>query len=75
MYETFDMRRRRKLDAQKAAEANGEVADSMDVRLALIKRMHDGEFTLEEMQAELKRIKRGAKKAGKITRDQAYHKG
>lgn len=50
------------------AEAAGEVADSMDVRKALIERMDAGELTLEEVQAELKSIKRGASKAGKVTR-------
>lgn len=72
---SYDERRRRKLDAQKAAEERGEVADSMAVRLALIERMHAGELTLEQVQAELARIKRGAKKAGKITRAQAYSRG
>ena len=48
------------------------VADSLDVRMALIARMNAGEMTLEQVQNELKRIKRGAKAAGKITRAQAY---
>jgi len=63
---------KRRVDHQKAREAEGAVADSMDVRLELIRRMHNGELTLAEVQAELARIKRGAKKAGKITRAQAY---
>lgn len=67
--------RRRKFQAQRDAEAAGQVADSMAVRLALITRMHAGELTLDEMKAELSRIKRGAKKAGKITRDQAFSRG
>lgn len=57
---------------QQKAEAEGRVADSMDVRLALIARMHAGELTLDEVQAELKRIRRAASKTGKITRAQAY---
>lgn len=56
------------------AEADGVVADSMDVRRELIRKMDAGEMTLEEVQAELKRIKRGAKAAGKLTRTQALHR-
>ena len=61
-----------RMDHQRAREAEGAVADSMDVRRALMERVHKGEITLEDAQAELKRIQRGAKKAGKITRAQAY---
>lgn len=57
--------------AVKQAEADGKVADSMEVRMALMQRVHDGEITLEEAQSELARIKRGAKANGQITRDQA----
>jgi hypothetical protein len=60
------------VEAQKKAEGEGRVADSMDVRLALIARMNAGELTLDQVQDELKRIKRGAKKSGQITRAQAY---
>lgn len=63
---------RARLEQQKAEEAAGNVADSMDVRLALIAKMDAGEMTLDQAQAELKRIKRNAKKDGKITRAQAY---
>ena len=63
-----------KLARVKTAEAQGQVADSMDVRLALIARMHAGELTLEQVQAELKRIKRGASKAGQTTRAKAYQR-
>jgi len=56
----------------KEAEANGEVADSLEVRMDLIARMKAGELTLEQVQAELKRIKRGAKSAGKVTRAKAF---
>ena len=56
------------------AEADGVVADSLEVRKALILRMEAGELTLEQVQAELKRIKRGAKAAGKITRTQALRR-
>lgn len=64
--------RRLKLDAQKEAEASGRVADSMEVRLALMAKFHSGECTLEQVQAELAAIKRSAKKNGQITRSQAY---
>ena len=62
-----------RMDHQRALEAQGKVADSMDVRLALIERMNAGELTLDEVQAELKRIKRKAKANGQITRAQAYN--
>ena len=64
-----------KRDALKTAEAAGQVADSMDVRLALMDRVHSGEITLEQAQAELKKIKSGAKRAGKVTRAQAFSRG
>lgn len=54
------------------AEAAGQVADSHEVRLKLMERVHSGEITLEHAQSELKRIKRSAKKNGLATRDQAY---
>lgn len=66
------MRKRRALNE---AEAAGEVADSMEVRKALIARMEAGELTLEQVQAELKRIKRGAKARGLVTRSQAFREG
>jgi hypothetical protein len=69
----FYDRRRASLANQKKAEADGIVADSMEVRLALVAKVHSGEMTLEQVQAELKRIKRTAKANGKITRSQAYH--
>jgi hypothetical protein len=64
-----------KKNAVKEAEKSGIVADSMDVRLALMARVDAGEITLEQAQAELKKIKAGAKKAGKVTRAQAYSRG
>lgn len=60
---------------RRSEEAAGNVADSMDVRLALMERVSSGEITLEQAQSELKKIKAGAKKAGKITRAQAYSRG
>lgn len=63
---------RERCDHQRQREAEGAVADSMDVRRALMERFHAGEITLEAAQSELARIKRGAKAAGKITRNQAF---
>jgi hypothetical protein len=62
-------------DALRKAEAGGQVADSLEVRMALMQRVEKGEITLEAAQAELKRIKRGAKAAGKVTRSQAFRNG
>lgn len=64
-----------KRDALKTAEAAGQVADNMDVRLALMARVHSGEITLAQAQAELKKIKSGAKRAGLLTRAQAFSRG
>ena len=58
--------------AMKQAEENGEIADSMDVRMNLLKRVKSGEITLAESQKELAKIKRDAKKSGKLTRQQVY---
>ena len=54
-------------------EAAGKVADSLDVRVELLKRVERGEITIEQAQAELAAIKRNANKNGKITRHQAYN--
>lgn len=64
-----------KRDAVKTAEASGKVADSMDVRLALMDRVHRGEITLSQAQAELKKIQGGAKRSGMLTRAQAFSRG
>ncbi len=56
-----------------AAEAAGRVADSKEVRDELIRKLDSGEMTLDEVQAELARIKRDAKKNGKVTRNQAFN--
>ena len=56
-----------------AAESSGLVADSLDVRMALIERQKSGEITFTQMQAELKRIKRTAHKHGQVTRSEAYN--
>jgi hypothetical protein len=65
----------RQKDALRQAEAGGQVADSLDVRQALMGRVHKGEITLAAAQAELKKIRRGAKAAGKVTRSQAFRQG
>lgn len=59
---------RERRDAQKQAEADGKVADSMDVRKALMEKVHSGEISLEEAQKQLAAIKRN----GQITRNQAF---
>ncbi|MFW5410744.1 hypothetical protein B7L51_019275 [Pectobacterium brasiliense] len=59
----------------KDCEANGLVDDSMDVRMALMARVDNGEITLQQAQDELKKIKRNAKKNGLMTRNQAYNAG
>jgi hypothetical protein len=66
---------RRKRAAVNEAEASGRVADSMEVRLEMVKRMKAGEITLEQMQAELKKIKRNATKNGMTTRSRAFSQG
>ena len=64
-----------KREAVTEAELQGKVADSMDCRLELVRRMHAGEMTLEQIQSELKAVKRNAKRNGLITRQQAFSRG
>lgn len=59
--------------AVKDAENEGRVADSIEVRKALMARVHAGEITLEDAQKELKRVKRNAKRNGMVTRNQAFN--
>lgn len=66
----FEAQARKRAVAE--AENNGEVADSMSVRLALMARVHSGEITLAQAQDELKRIQRGVRNKGQITRSQAW---
>jgi hypothetical protein len=56
-------------------EKNGLVADSKDVRMALMDQVRSGEKTLAEIQSELKKIQRNAKKSGQLTRAQAFNQG
>jgi polysaccharide deacetylase 2 family uncharacterized protein YibQ len=65
-------KRRLKIEAVKSAESEGKVADSMEYRMALMQRVHDGEITLEDAQAQLKRTKRNAKKNGQTTRNSVF---
>lgn len=64
-----------KRNAVKLAESDGQDADSLDVRKALMEKVHAGEITLIQAQDELKKIKRNAKKNGMITRQQAFSRG
>jgi hypothetical protein len=64
-----------KKSALKSAEAAGTVADSREVRLALMGRVHTGEITLQDAQAELAKVKRNARKNGMVTRAQAFRAG
>jgi dynactin complex subunit len=59
----------------KHCESDGIVADSTEVRMALMAKVRAGECTLEEVQAELKKIQRNAKKNGQITKNQAFIRG
>lgn len=63
-----------KLEAVKAAEKSGKIADSAEVRGALIARVLSGEITIEQCQAELKEIRRGARRARKVTRSQVWRR-
>ena len=65
-------RREAQKSALKDAEAEDRVADSMEVRKAIMQRFDSGEITLDEAKAELAEIKRNAKRQGKVTRSQAY---
>lgn len=63
-----------KRSAVDAADAAGDVSDSMSVRTALIERMNMGELTLAQVQAELKTVKREGKRIGKPTRAQVWNR-
>lgn len=63
---------KRKRDAVREAELNGDVADSMDVRMAMVKRYESGEISMEEMQSGLASIKKAAKRNGKTTRANVF---
>ena len=63
---------KRKIDSIRAKEESGLIADSMAVRLALVAEVHAGTKTLEQVQAELSKIQRNAKRSGLTTRSSAY---
>ena len=56
-------------------EAEGIIADSKEIRLALMAQVRSGEKTIAEVQKALKKIQLHAKKLGKITRNQAFYRG
>lgn len=60
--------------AVKKAEAAGDIADSMEYRRSLIEKMKRGEMTLEQVQAELVKTQRAAKRNGKTTRAEVYRR-
>lgn len=65
----------RRLDKRVAlqiAEEQGLVADSSELRASLVAKVHAGEMAIEQVQAELRRVKREAKKSGMKTRDQIW---
>lgn len=72
-YERMERDRQRMLALDKD-QAAGIVADSDAVRAALVAKMHAGEMTLEQVQAELKRIHREAKKNGQPIRADYFKK-
>lgn len=63
-----------KKNAVDKAEKDGKIADSMDVRLSIMSRVHSGEITLLEAQEELKNIKKNASKNGMTTRSKLWSK-
>lgn len=54
-----------------AAEAAGEIVDSMAVRMALIARVRSGEISLADAQAEIRKLQLAAK----ATRAQVFSRG
>lgn len=65
----------RRLDKRAAlqiAEEEGVVADSTEFRQALVAKLQSGEMTLDQVQEELRKVKREAKKNGKKTRAQIW---
>ncbi|WP_395008019.1 hypothetical protein [Undibacterium sp.] len=64
-----------KFRALNESESQGVVADSREVRIALLAKVKSGEITLEESQKQLKAIQRNAKKNGLVTRTQAFARG
>lgn len=69
MNEETRQRKRRELNK---ADESGEIADSMEVRRKIMERVRSGEITLKQGQDELAKIKRTAKRKGKLTRSQKW---
>lgn len=65
-------RRTDKRVALQIAEEQGLVADSTEFRQALVAKLESGEMTLDQVQEELRKVKREAKRNGKKTRDQIW---
>ena len=65
-------RRMDKRVALQIAEEQGIVADSSALRASLVAKIHSGEMTIEQVQAELRKAKREAKKNGLKTREQIW---
>ncbi|WP_055134574.1 hypothetical protein [Pseudomonas mediterranea] len=65
-------RRMDKRVALQIAEEQGIVADSSELRASLAAKIHFGEMTLEQVQAELRKVKREARKNGLKTREQIW---
>lgn len=65
-------RRTDKRVALQIAEEQGLVADSTEFRQALVAKLESGEMTLDQVQEELRKVKREAKKNGKKTRSQIW---
>lgn len=65
-------RAQEKKSAVKNAEDSGSIADSMEVRKELMRKVRAGEITLEQAQSELAAIKRNAARQGKSTRAQVW---
>lgn len=68
--ETAWERGHRRARIRSEGRESDEVADNRSVRLKLLERVRAGEISLEEAQRELRRIKRDAKKNGKVTLSQ-----
>jgi len=64
-----------KRQALKEDEANGLVADSKAVRLAMLWQVHIGKIILQDAQKQLKKIQNSAKKNGLKTRNQSFNQG
>lgn len=65
-------RRSDKRVALQIAEEQGLVADSTAYRQSLVLKMRSGEYTQEQALAELRKVKRDAKKNGLKTREQVW---